>query len=840
MAERIIPRLVEEEMKKYYLDYSLSVIVGRALPDVRDGLKPVHRRVLFSMRELGLLHSKPFKKCARVVGEVLGKYHPHGDMAVYDALVRMAQPFSLRYPLIDGHGNFGSIDGDASAAMRYTECRLTPLAEEMLADIDKDTVGFVPNFDGSLEEPVVLPSKVPNLLINGSSGIAVGMATNIPPNNMSEVCEAAMLLINSPDASVQDILSVLPGPDFPTGGIIHKDNSLSDAYSTGRGRVIVRGRVEVEEIKNRCRLIVKEIPYMVNKSLLVEQIAELVRDKRVEGISDIRDESDRDGMRVVIELKHGSDPDVVLNQLFVHSRLQESFSVIMLSLIGNSPRILNIKELLQEFLKHREDVITKRTLHDLLEAEEKLHILEGIIIALENIDAVVSLLRKSKDSEEAKYGLISSFSLTEKQAKAILELRIGRLVSLEQESIRNDQKITSELVVSLKSILADRNKVLGIIKQELSELKENFGDARRTLLVEGTSVVAEDELIKPETVVVTLSHAGYIKRLPVDAYKTQQRGGKGIIGADVREGDFLEQLFVANTLDSLLFFTDKGKVHWLKVHNISEAGRYSKGVAIANLLELRDERVTAFMPVSDFALPLFVFMTTKKGSVKKTGLSEFSNPRRGGILSITLDEGDGLISAMLTDGAQNIILATASGNACRFKEEDVRPTGRASKGVIGVELRADDFVVSATTQRYSNLLTISEKGYGKRTSVEEYRFTRRGGVGVTNLNVTDKTGRVVTAKTVDDEDQLILMSQTGVVIRVPVKGISVIGRATQGVRIMRLEDNDKIVSVAIIKPANGVIVDLPPVQELAETPSQPQSQNDSSSDDTHSQDVPGE
>ncbi|MAF34717.1 DNA gyrase subunit A [Candidatus Woesearchaeota archaeon] len=829
MAEKVIPKLVEEEMKQYYLDYSLSVIVGRALPDARDGLKPVHRRILYAMRDMGMLANKPFKKSARVVGEVLGKLHPHGDQAVYDALVRMAQEFSLRYPLINGQGNFGSIDGDRAAAMRYTETRLRKLAEDLLQDLDKQTVSFTPNFDGSLEEPTVLPSKAPNLLVNGSTGIAVGMATNIPPHNMGEVCDAAMRLVDNPELTVQDLMENVKGPDFPTGGIVHQDSNLANAYARGRGRIIVRSRVEVEEGK-KAKLIVTEIPYMVNKSMLIEQIADLVRSKKIPGIGDIRDESGREGMRIVLELKQGANPEVVQNQLFSHSRLQETFSIIMLALVDNAPRVLTLKGLLQEFLKHREEVVKKRTMFDLLQAEEKAHILEGLIVALENIDAVVDLIRGSKNQEEARAGLIKQYELTDKQARAILELRIGRLVSLEQESIRTEHKELVVLIAELKDILANRDKILTIIKDELSTIKNNYADERRTQLVEGSFHIDAEELIKPEEVVVTLSNAGYAKRLPIDTYKAQGRGGKGVIGAEAREGDFLEHIFTANTLDNLLFFTDKGKVHWLKVHNIPEAGRYAKGVALANLLELRESRVTAFVSVKDFTKPFNVFMTTRKGTVKKTPLKDFSNPRKGGIIAITLDEGDELISAITTDGGQNMLVSTANGFTARFKEEDVRATGRSSKGVIGINLREGDIVVGAARQAHDQLLTISEQGYGKRTDVEEYRFTKRGSSGVTNLKVTPKTGKVIAAKTVQGDEELILMSHDGQVIRTKVKNISVIGRATQGVRVMRVSDGDRLVSATVLRngkeeqPDHQVPEDSEPAPDTLpdEPPAEPQ------------------
>lgn len=798
--QKIIPRLIEQEMKTSYLGYSMSVIVGRALPDVRDGLKPVHRRILYAMYDMGMLHNKPFKKCARIVGEVLGKYHPHGDTAVYDALVRLAQDFSMRYPLIQGQGNFGSIDGDNAAAMRYTEARLNKLAEEMLQDIEKETVGFVPNFDGSLQEPLPLPAKVPDLLLNGSSGIAVGMATSIPPHNMNEVCDAIVKVIDEPDVDVAELVKLIPGPDFPTGGLIMGQAGIRQAYRTGRGKVKVRARTEIEDVKNRQRIVVKEIPYMVNKSHLLETIADLVRDKKVQGISDLRDESDKEGMRIVIELKQGANPDVVMNQLYAHSRLQDTFSINLLALVGNQPKVLTLKEIVQHYIEFRKEIITKRTQYDLTQAENRAHILEGLLVALDNIDPVVQLIKKSKSAEDARSSLMEDYRLSEKQAQAILDMTLRRLTGLEQEKLRNEHKDLLVTIKELKEILASERKVLDIIKKELAELKEEFGDDRRTQLLETEAESIEEEaLIKPEDMVITITHAGYVKRLPLDTYKQQRRGGRGIIAAETREDDFVERLFVANTHDYLLCFTNKGKVHWLKVYQLPEAGRYAKGSAIVNLLQLaKDEYVSAFIPVKQFDPSYFLFMVTAKGTVKKTSLEDFSKPRRGGIIAVNLSEGDELKAVMMTDGKQNIIVATEKGMAVKFSEEDVRPMGRTATGVIGIRLRDDRVVGGVIADDNATLLTVTEKGFGKRTKIDEYRLTARGGVGVTNMKITEKNGKVVGIQSVTDDDELMLISQSGVLIRIPAKGISVIGRSTQGVRVMKIAEDDRVIGVAKI------------------------------------------
>ncbi len=791
---KIVPREIEQEMQKSYLDYAMSVIVGRALPDVRDGLKPVHRRILFAMRDLGLVHNKPFKKSARVVGEVLGKYHPHGDVAVYDSLVRMAQSFSLRYPLIDGQGNFGSVDADSAAAMRYTECRLTKIAEEILADIDSETVDFVPNFDGTLQEPTVLPSKIPNLLINGSAGIAVGMATNIPPHNMAEVCEGLIALIDNPETTVFDLMRFVKGPDFPTGAAIIGMEGIKSAYNTGRGIITVRAKTKIEDHKGKKRIIVDEIPYQVNKAEMIKEMADLVNDKKIPGISDLRDESDRDGMRVVIELKRDENPDLVLNQLYKHSKLEQSFGIIMLALIDGEPKVLNLRDLMQAFISHRQVVVRRRTAFELKKSEERAHILEGLIIALNDIDNVVQKIKKSKDAETATNMLIADYSLDEIQAKAILDMKLQRLASLEQQKIRDEHAELMKLIEELKSILASEKRILEIIKTELTELKDKYSDNRKTEIIEsgaGEEITAE-QLVKEEDVVVTLTHSGYIKRIPIDTYKQQKRGGKGVIAADTKEEDWVEHLFVSSTHSSILFFTDKGRLHWLKVYEIPESSRVARGKAIVNLLNLKEEKIAATIPVRVFDDKHFIVLCTKKGTIKKTNLSEFSNPRKGGIIAAGMEEGDALVDAVLTDGSRQIMIATANGQAIRFNEEDVRPMGRAARGVIGIDLRDDDEVVGMlVADEKKSILTISENGYGKRSMIDEYRLISRGGVGVTNMNVTDKTGKVVSIAVVDDTDELMCISEKGIVIRTAVKDISVIGRNTQGVRVMRMDESDK-------------------------------------------------
>ncbi|MBD3313552.1 DNA gyrase subunit A, partial [Candidatus Woesearchaeota archaeon] len=692
--DHVFSQVIEEEMERSYLDYAMSVIVGRALPDARDGLKPVHRRILYAMNDMGMLHNKPFKKCARIVGEVLGKYHPHGDVAVYDALVRMAQEFSLRYTLIDGQGNFGSIDGDSAAAMRYTECRLARISEEMLVDIDKETVDFAPNFDGSLKEPTVLPARLPNLLLNGSSGIAVGMATNIPPHNLKELAQGIIDLIDNPDITIEQLMEVIRGPDFPTRGIISGTNGIKECYLTGRGRISVKAKAEIENIKEKERIIITEIPYQVNKSLLIEEMAGCVKDKRINGISDIRDESSREGIRIVIEIKRDTPANVVLNQLYKFTRMTTTFGAIMLALVNNQPKTLNLKQILEEYIKHRRIVVRKRTEFDLKKAEERAHILEGLIIAINNIDEVVRKIKASKTVDEARNVLIKDYELSEAQAKAILEMRLQKLSSLEQDKIRKEHKDLVEIIKKLKEILASEPEILKIIKKELEELIQKYGDERKTAieLVEEEDLVIED-LIKEENVVVTISHAGYIKRIPADTYRSQGRGGRGVIGAGTRDEDFIEHLFVASTHSYILFFTNKGKVHWLKVYRVPEASRQAKGTAIVNLINLeKDERVSSFVKVTDFDDKHYLVLATRKGLVKKTNLMAYARPRQTGIIAITLEEGDNLVNALLTDGDKQIMLATSNGMAVKFHESDARPIGRTSKGVRGVSLKDDDEV----------------------------------------------------------------------------------------------------------------------------------------------------
>ncbi|MFH1053311.1 MAG: DNA gyrase subunit A [Candidatus Woesearchaeota archaeon] len=800
--DRILKCEIEDEMKDSYLDYSMSVIVGRALPDVRDGLKPVHRRILFAMNEMGMFHNKPFKKSARIVGEVLGKYHPHGDQAVYDSLVRMAQTFSLRYPLVQGQGNFGSIDGDSAASMRYTEARLKKISEEMLIDIDKNTVKFVPNFDESLQEPSVLPSKVPNLLVNGSSGIAVGMATNIPPHNMSEICDGVIHVIDNPEATSKELMEFVKGPDFPTGGIIQGVMGLKSAYKTGRGKIIVRANHKIEELKkDKNRIIINEIPYQVNKSMLIEEIANLVKDKKITGISDLRDESDRDGMRIVIELKTGANHEVVVNQLFKHSRLQITFGIILLSLVDNQPRVLSLPIMIKEFINHRQVVVRKRTEFDLTKAEDRAHILEGLIIALNNIDETVALVKKSKTVDEARNALISRFSLTEKQAQAILDMRLQRLTSLEQDKIKDEHDELLELIKELKGILADENRILSIIKSELIELKKNYGDKRKTVISEKEKEVIDDvDLIQSVDMAITISNNGYIKRTPLNIYKSQKRGGKGIIAATTREEDFVSDLFIANTHDYILFFTEKGNVHWKKVFEIPLGARQAKGTPIVNLLNIKDEgKVTASIPIKEFKDDEYLVMATKKGIVKKTSLIQYSRPRRGGIIAIVIDNDDELVDVKLTDGSKDILLATREGLAIRFNEKDCRPIGRVSRGVRGISLKKDDEVVDLITlEENTSILTVTENGYGKRTEVEEYRRIGRGGVGVINIQCDERNGNVVSVKSVFDADEIMVISRNGITIRIKSGDISIIGRNTKGVRIMRLGENDKVVKAAKI------------------------------------------
>ena len=806
LGARIMPRLINDEMKQSYLDYSMSVIVGRALPDVRDGLKPVHRRILFTMWNAGLTHDKPFRKSAFVVGRTLSDFHPHGDVAVYDSIVRMAQDFSLRYPLVDGQGNFGSIDGDRAAAMRYSECRLTKMAEDMLADIDKRTVKMTPNFDNSTTEPLVLPSKLPNLLLNGSSGIAVGMATNIPPHNLGEVIDATIKQIDNPEITIEELMQLIQGPDFPTGALIFGRSGIKDAYSRGRGKILVRAKTTIEQDKKTPTIIVNEIPFMVNKSELIEEMADLVRDKKVIGISDLRDESDRHGIRIVIELKKDADANVVLNQLFQHTRLQTTFGIIMLALVNNEPKVLNIKSLIHHYIEHRKDVVRKRTLFDLNKAQVRAHVLEGLIIALKNINNVIKLIKESKSVETASQSLITNFNLTKEQATAILEMRLQRLTSLEQEKINHEHVDLLKLIEALESVLSNPQKILDIIKKELSELRQKYDNGRRTQIVDSEENDLETEdLIKDEEMVITITNSGYIKRLPLQTYKLQHRGGKGVMGAGTKDEDIVKDLFVASTHSYILFFTNKGKVHWLKVYSLPEASRIARGKAIVNLLQMSsDEFVTAFVPVRQFDDKHYLIMATKNGTAKKTELMAYSNPRKTGIVAITLDDKDELINVALTDGNQQIILATKDGSAVRFEEKNVRPTGRSAQGVRGIKLSDKDEVVGmevASDER--TLLTITENGYGKRTQISEYRLINRGGSGVINIQCSERNGSVVSICSVTDNDDIIFISKNGIIIRVPSTDISVIGRNTQGVRIMKLEANDKVVATVKVPRENG-------------------------------------
>ena len=797
--EKIIPINIEEEMKDSYINYAMSVIIGRALPDVRDGLKPVHRRILYAMKDMGIVYNKAYKKSARIVGEVLGKYHPHGDSAVYDSLVRMVQDFSLRYPLIDGQGNFGSIDGDSAAAMRYTEARTHQITEWMLKDIEKETTEWRPNFDGSLKEPEILPAILPNLLLNGSSGIAVGMATNIPPHNINEIADAIAYLAENSDCTIDDLIKIVTGPDFPTGALICGKESIKQAYKTGRGSLKLHAKVHVEQKKQgREDIVITEIPYQVNKTKLITSIADLVKNKKIEGISDIRDESDRDGMRIVVEIKRGNNTEVVMNQLYKHTQMRDTFGVIILAIVDKQPKVLNLKQVLQEFIKHRKEVIIRRTKFDLAKAEERAHILEGLKIALNNLDEVIKTIKKSKDPEAAKHALIKKFKLSERQALAILAMRLQQLTSLETEKIEKEYLELLKLIEKLKGILASEKKVLGIIKDEAKEIKEKFGDERRTEITAVAEEIDVEDLIAEEDMVITLSHAGYIKRFPVSAYKKQRRGGKGVTGAETKEEDFVEHLFVASTHDYMLVFTSEGKAHWIKVHELPQVGKRTKGRPIVNLLGIgQDEVITSIVTVREFKEGHFVVMATKQGKIKKTPLTAFSNPRKGGIMAITLGKGDKLIGSVLSNGDDQICMATAAGKAIKFKEKDIRAMGRSAQGVRGLTLKKKDKIIGMVrVDPEGTLLTVTERGYGKRTDFEEYRLQSRGGSGVINLKVVSKNGAVVGVKSVRKQNEIMLLSTQGMVVRVAVKGISKIGRSTQGVRIINLKTADKLTAVA--------------------------------------------
>jgi DNA gyrase subunit A len=800
--ERQTPVPIEEEMRKSYLDYAMSVIVGRALPDIRDGLKPVHRRVLFAMHELGLNWNRAYKKSARVVGEVLGKYHPHGDAPVYEALVRMVQEFSLRYPLVDGQGNFGSIDGDPPAAMRYTETRLAKIAHELLADIDKQTVDFTPNFDESLQEPMVLPTKVPNLLVNGSSGIAVGMATNVPPHNLSEVVDGLIKVIDNPEVTIDELMTVIPGPDFPTRGYIYGRGGIREAYTTGRGIITLRAKAHVEKMRGgREAIIVTELPYQVNKASLMEKIGELVRDKKIEGISERRDESSREGIRVVLELGRGEMPQIVINQLYKHTQMQTTFGVIMLALVSRRPQVVNLKQMLQEFVAFRREVVTRRTKYDLARAEERAHILEGLRKAVDQIDLVIRLIRQSESPDAAKDALMRQLELSELQAKAILDMRLQRLTQLERHKIVEEHEQTLALIEDLKGILASEQRLLGIIKDELAALKQEFGDARRTEILAETADLTIEDLLADDDMVVTITRSGYIKRTHVEAYRSQKRGGKGVTGMETKEEDIVEDLFVASTHSYLLFFTNKGKVHWLKVHEIPEGGRQAKGKAMANVLSLADgERVATCVPVRDFESGGYVLFATKQGKVKKTELSAFSHPRAGGIQAITLEEGDEVMAARRTDGEREVLLSTKLGMIIRFPEDEVRPMGRTAAGVRGIDVDEGDQVIAAETLKEGvTILTVTERGYGKRTPLDEYRLQGRAGKGIIDIKTAGRNGAVVGMLQVREGDDILVVTTKGKMIRLHADEITSQGRNTMGVRIIDLDADDQVGNLARVE-----------------------------------------
>jgi len=800
LNERIVPVAIENEMRNSYLNYSMSVIISRALPDVRDGLKPVHRRVLTAMNDLSLIHTRAYRKSAKVTGDVTGNYHPHGTTAVYDTIVRMAQEFALRYPLVDGQGNFGSIDGDPAAAERYTEVRMTSFAEEMLADLEKETVDYGPNYDESRTMPLVLPAKVPNLLVNGAAGIAVGMATNIPPHNMREICDASTAVLENPETTDEDLLQIVKGPDFPTAGIVLGRLGIIEAYKTGRGRVVVRARTHIEEMKgDREAIIIDELPYQVNKAQLIERIADLVKDDVITDIADIRDESSREGMRCVIILKRDADVRVVENQLFKHTQMQVTFGIIMLALVNNRPEVLSLRDMIQHWLNHREAVVVRRTKYDLRKAEERAHILEGLRIALDHIDEVVALIRASKDAETARTGLMTRFGLSELQASAILEMRLQRLTGLERQKVEDEYQELLKLIAELKAILADRGRVLAVIKQEIAEIRETYGDERKTEIIDSGPVDFNiEDLIAEEDMVITISHKGYVKRIALDAYRQQKRGGRGVTGIKMRDEDFVEHIFVASTHSYILFLTDLGRCHWVKVHEIPEAGRAARGKAIVNLLGLQEgERVTGRVPVSEFRDDQFLVLATRNGIIKKTILSDYGRPRRGGIIAVNLRDNDHLIAAAITSGDQDIVLAKKNGRCIRFHEKGVRAMGRAASGVKGTTLVGGDEVVGmVVVTAGASLLSVTENGYGKRSPLEDYPVKNRGGIGVINIKTTERNGKVVTIQEVKDTDQMMIITKNGIVIRCPVSGISVIGRNTQGVRLISVEEDDRVVDVA--------------------------------------------
>ncbi|WP_058486406.1 DNA gyrase subunit A [Defluviitalea phaphyphila] len=801
--DKIIPVEIQDEMKKSYIDYAMSVIISRAIPDVRDGLKPVHRRILYAMNELKLSPNKPYKKSARIVGETMGKYHPHGDSSIYDAMVRMAQDFSIRYPLVDGHGNFGSVDGDSAAAMRYTEARLSKIAMELLADIEKETIDYRPNFDESLKEPVVLPARFPNLLVNGSSGIAVGMATNIPPHNLKEVINGVLKIIDNyveedRETTIEELLSIIKGPDFPTGAIILGRKGIEEAYRTGKGKIKVRAVAEIEEMSNnKQRIIVTEIPYMVNKARLIEKIADLVKEKRIEGISDIRDESDRTGMRIVIEIKKDHNANVVLNQLYKYTQMQDVFSVNMLALVDNEAKTLNLKDMLIHYLNHQKDVVTRRTKFDLRKAEERSHILEGLIVALDNIDRVISIIRSSSSTQEAKERLIKEFNLSEKQAQAIVDMRLRSLTGLEREKIDNEYRELQETIKELKSILMDEKKLYRVIKEEILIISEKYSDERKTKFQVDEGEFNLEDLIKEETSVITTTHLGYIKRLPLNTYKSQNRGGKGIIGMQTREEDFIEDLFITSTHDYILFFTNKGKVYRIKAYEIPEASRTARGTAIINLLQLDSgEKITAAIPVKEYKEGTYLLMVTKKGLIKKTSIMEYQNIRKGGLNSITLRDEDELIEVKNIEKGEKIFVGTKKGHGIVFKEEEVRAIGRTGMGVKAINLNKDDEVIGVGLLSEGNdILFVTQKGLGKRTDINEFNIQRRGGKGVKTYRLTDKTGEIVGIKMVSEKEEVMMITSEGIIIRINVSQISKTGRITQGVKLMNLGEDESVVSV---------------------------------------------
>ncbi len=801
--EKLIPVYIEDEMKNSYITYAMSVIVGRALPDARDGLKPVHRRILYAMRELGLEHNKPYKKSARIVGEVLGKYHPHGDMAVYDSLVRMVQNFSLRYPLVDGQGNFGSVDGDAAAAMRYTEARMAAISAEMLFDIDKNTVEFMPNFDETLEEPSVLPSKLPNLLVNGSSGIAVGMATNVPPHNLGEIVDAVVKLINEPETSIKELMKIVKGPDFPTGGIICGREGIKEAYETGRGRIKLHAKAAIESQKgNKESIIITEIPYQVNKSKLIESIADLVQDKKVEGIADIRDESDKEGMRIVIDLKRDQNAQVILNRLYKKTQMETTFGIITLALVDDKPKVLTLKEALQQHIKHRQWVVRRRTQFELDKAERRAHILEGLKIAVDHINKIIKTIRESKNPKIAKSKLMSNFDLSDVQAQAILEMQLQRLTALERDKIEKEYLELIKKIETLKAILKSEKKILEIVKNEALELKKKYGDERKTDIVAKAEEIEIEDLIAEEDMVITISHHGYIKRLPVASYRCQKRGGVGVTGIDMKDEDFVEHLFVASTHEYILFFTNQGRAHWLKVYEIPQSSRAARGKAIVNILQLSSgEKVSSYVKIKEFVENKYLIMATQKGLIKKTDLMAYSNPRKGGIIGITIEKGDELIEVKLTEGNDEILLATSEGKIIRFHEKQARDMGRSARGVKGIGLGKKDRVIAMDIVRKdATILSVTSQGFAKRTPVEQYRKQSRGGKGIKNVSVTKKNGEAVGLLTVADKDEIMVITEKGMIVRCLVKDVRTTGRAAQGVRIIKLDTGDQVSTLASVVP----------------------------------------